>query len=72
MKESGIDTEVFSAHSTRHASTSAAHRRGISLDLIKRCAGWSGNSLVFSKFYDRPLTSNCDEGAFAEAIYDSI
>lgn len=27
MKESGINTEIFSAHSTRHASTSAAHRQ---------------------------------------------
>lgn len=70
MRASGVNTEIFSAHSTRHASTSAAHRRGLSIDLIKKCAGWSGNSLVFAKFYNRPLASNYDEGTFAEAVYD--
>lgn len=53
LSESGIDTSIFTAHSTRHASTSAAHRLGISIDLIRRTAGWSGNSDVFAKFYNR-------------------
>lgn len=29
LTESGVDTIIFSAHSTRHASTSAAKRKGI-------------------------------------------
>lgn len=70
MGASGVNTDVFSAHSTRHASTSAAHRQGLSIDLIKKCAGWSGNSLVFAKYYNRPLLSNYDERSFAEAVYD--
>lgn len=65
--EGGVDVSVFSAHSTRHASTSAASRSGISIDLIKRTAGWTGNSLCFAKFYNQPLVDT--EGtAFAEAI----
>lgn len=71
MSESGVNTEIFSAHSTRHASTSAAQRQGLSIDLIKKCAGWSGDSLVFAKFYNRPLTSNNEVSTFAEAVYDN-
>lgn len=68
LLESGIDINVFTAHSTRHASTSAASRKGLSVDLIKRTAGWTGNSLVFAKFYNRPLLQEEDNG-FAEAVY---
>lgn len=68
LTESGVDTTIFSAHSTRHASTSAAKRKGISVDLIKKSAGWSGNSLTFAKFYDRPLVNNDNDEAFAMAI----
>lgn len=68
---SGIDTTIFSAHSVRHASTSAANRKGISIDVIKRTAGWTGNSLVFSKFYNRPLLGVRDDNAFAGAIYNN-
>lgn len=67
LTESGIDAEIFSAHSTRHASTSAASRKGLSVDLIKKTAGWSGNSLVFAKFYNRPVLEN-EDNAFAEAV----
>jgi integrase len=69
LAESGIDTNVFTAHSTRHASTSAANRKGVSLDLIKKSAGWTGNSLVFAKYYNRPLM-NVEDNVFAEATFD--
>ena len=65
--EAGIDTNIFTAHSTRHASTSAAKRSGISLDIIRKTAGWSEQSLTFAKFYDRPIVENNDN-AFANAI----
>lgn len=68
LTESGIDTCVFSAHSTRHASTSAAKRNGVSIDIIKRSAGWSGNSLTFAKFYNRPILPD-EDNVFAEAVY---
>ncbi|KYM99629.1 hypothetical protein ALC62_09631, partial [Cyphomyrmex costatus] len=65
LKECGVNTAMFSAHSTRHASTSRAAERGVALDLIKRAAGWSGESQVFAKFYNRPIINPND---FSEAI----
>ena len=43
IKNTDVDTSVFTAHSTRHASTSAAKRRGVDLDLIRKTAGWTKN-----------------------------
>ncbi|KAB0789978.1 hypothetical protein PPYR_15724 [Photinus pyralis] len=65
MLDAGIDTEQFSAHSTRHAATSLAKRKGVPLDIIHSAAGWSKNSKTFAKFYKRPLR---DPHAFAKAI----
>ncbi|KYN06547.1 hypothetical protein ALC62_02626 [Cyphomyrmex costatus] len=42
-------------HSTRHVATSLADKKGISLDLIKRAAGWSGSSRTFARFDNRPI-----------------
>lgn len=70
LADSGIDTTIFTSHSTRHAATSAASRRGISIDLIKKTAGWSGNSLVFGKFYNRPLLAE-ETNDFARAVYEN-
>nr|CAI5822427.1 unnamed protein product [Callosobruchus analis] len=39
------------------ASTSAALRKGLSVDNIQRIAGWTSESSVFARFYNRPLTS---------------
>lgn len=70
LQESGVDVSVFTAHSTRHASTSAASRSGVSIDIIKRTAGWTGNSVCFAKFYNQPLL-NTEDTSFAEAILSS-
>lgn len=51
----GVDTNVFKPHSTRHASTSAAARAGVSMDIIRDSAGWSPNSATFARFYQRPI-----------------
>jgi len=51
----GVDTSIFSAYSTRHASTSLAACRGFSVDEIRRTAGWSRVSEVFARFYNRPI-----------------
>ena len=58
LENSGVDTNIFAAYSTRHASTSAAKRKGISIDTIKSAAGWSKDSETFAKFYDKPLVKN--------------
>ena len=52
MKEAGIDTHSFSAHSARGAATSAAKARGLSMAAICKAAGWSGCH-TFARFYHR-------------------
>ena len=52
MKASGIDTEVFKAHSTRGASTTKAFVEGLSLSDILTRANWS-NAGTFKRFYCR-------------------
>lgn len=68
--ESGIDTSMFTAHSTRHASTSNANKLGVNVDLIRNTAGWSGTSNVFGKFYNRNIL-NDDSHEFAVTILNS-
>lgn len=34
--KSGLNTDIFTAHSTRHASTSAAKRKGVNIDLLRK------------------------------------
>lgn len=68
LTESGINTSIFKAHSTRHASTSAASRRGINIDLIRKTAGWSDKSATFARFYNRPVIQ---KDSFARAVFQS-
>lgn len=72
LKDGGIDVSVFSAHSTRHAATSKAFKQGISLDLIFKTAGWSGNSTTFARYYSRPIAQSSDDfSALARTICSS-
>ena len=52
LKMAGIDVTVFTAHSTRGASSSAAADSGITTGDILKTADWSTDS-VFRKFYYR-------------------
>lgn len=54
LRAPGIDS-AFTAHSIRHAATSAADLKGIDLGIIKSTAGWSSDSRVFASFYKRPV-----------------
>ncbi|CAD6244799.1 GSCOCG00013479001-RA-CDS, partial [Cotesia congregata] len=65
LESLGVDKR-FTAHSTRHASTSRAHEKGVSIDEIKKVAGWSKNSKVFADFYHQPI--NIRDKNFAEAV----
>lgn len=65
LTNSGLDTAIFSAHTTRHAATSAAARKGVLLDTIFRTAGWTRRSTTFAKFYNKPLA---EQGEFSMAI----
>lgn len=55
LQESGVDTSIYSGHSTRHASTSAAFQRGVDIETIRKAAGWTPNSSSFARFYCRPV-----------------
>lgn len=48
MKDSGIDTAIFSSHSTRHAASSQALKQGLTVDNILKAVGWSANSMTFA------------------------
>lgn len=65
LAESGVDVSVFSAHSTRHAATSAAAAHGVCIDTIRKTAGWTSSSQTFARFYNRPITDN---SAFARSV----
>lgn len=65
MCNSGINTAIFKPHSTRHASTSKAFLKGVSLDVIRQTAGWSESSNTFARFYNRPVINN---EQFARAV----
>lgn len=53
LAASGIDTSVYSAHSTRAASTSS----GVSIDLILKQV-WCSRAETFAKFYDKTTDNN--------------
>nr|XP_049696458.1 uncharacterized protein LOC126054527 [Helicoverpa armigera] len=69
LEQSGIDTKLYGAHSTRHASTSAAHRKGVNLEVIRKAAGWSESSHVFLKYYNKDVSTST-ESEFVNAIFE--
>ena len=69
LRRSGVDTSIWSAHSTRHASTSTASRLGVSIDTIRNTAGWSQSSSVFARFYNKEVITYVDQ--FARSILSS-
>lgn len=69
LGDSGLDTAVFSAHSTRHAATSRARSLGVSIETIRNTAGWSDNSNTFAKFYNRVI-STTENVSLATSVFD--
>ena len=63
LEAAGIDTSVFSAHSVRGASSSAAANLGIATNDILKAADWSSQS-VFQKFYYKPV----EDPSFGRAV----
>ncbi|KAJ3646226.1 hypothetical protein Zmor_023821 [Zophobas morio] len=55
-KEAGVDVDIFTAHSTRRASTPAGLRKGISIEEIQRTVSWSASTATFAKLYNRAIT----------------
>ncbi|GFS05193.1 reverse transcriptase/ribonuclease h/methyltransferase [Elysia marginata] len=54
MFKSGIDTNVFGAHSIRGAASTAAASDGVPIDKILSTAGWS-NASSFARFYHKEV-----------------
>ena len=54
IKEAGINTDIFKAHSVRGASTTAAANKNVPLKDILTMADWSSAS-TFQKFYYKPV-----------------
>lgn len=69
LQMSGIDTELFKAHSIRSAVTSAAYDGGCSLEKILKTADWS-NDKIFYKFYYRSTVGT--DLSFVETVFNSI
>ena len=53
LTKSGIDTNIFKAHSVRSAAVSAAAKAGVTTSDILKAADWSSET-VFQKFYYKP------------------
>ena len=64
MSLAGLNTDTYSAHSTRAAAASKASTSKVSVDDIMRTVGWSSEK-TFSKFYNKPITA---ESGFAKAV----
>ena len=54
LEKPGLNTKVFSAHSTWAAATSAARSINVSINTIMEAAGWSREG-TFGKFNDKPV-----------------
>eukprot|EP00794_Sanderia_malayensis_P020746 gene20746-22775_t len=70
LRAAGVNVQVFTAHSCRSASTSAAKAVGLSLTSILKFAGWS-NSQTFAKYYDNLIVSN-DEDNFGTSLLNKF
>ena len=68
MQMSGINLDVYKAHSTRAASVSAAHRAQVPIQEILSKAGLSSTQ-TFGIYYDKNLdTSESSAVQFEEAV----
>ena len=71
MKQSGINVDIFKAHSTRSAGTSAA-RGLVPLDVILASGGWS-SQCTFAKFYEREVPRQRSLGdAIASRLHENL
>ena len=68
MTKAGLDMEVFTPHSVRAASTSAALRGKVPIHTILNTAGWS-NQCTFSRYYNKPVKESTS--SFSNAVLAS-
>lgn len=63
LKDAGIDTTTFGAHSTRGAVSSKAASTGISVDSILQAGDWNRES-TFTRFYHRNIDAKGKKRCF--------
>ena len=66
LKIAGINTDIYKAHSTRAASTSAAQKT-IDIASILKAASWR-NAQTFAKYYSKPIERTA---SFTKAVLQS-
>ena len=69
LGNAGIDTNVFSGHSTRMASTSKAAQQGLDIQSILKTADWS-SAKNFATFYKRDVVPD-EKALFSQTILGS-
>ena len=67
MRLAGVNVDTYKGHSTRGASTSAARRLGVPLNVILKRASWRSEE-SFARYYNKDLDS--DEGAVGQALLE--
>lgn len=67
LSKSGVDINIYSGYSAKHAAVSTAHKGGASIEIIRQTAGWSNKSNVFCLFYHKPILPPLD--TFAKAVF---
>jgi integrase-like protein/integrase family protein with SAM-like domain len=65
LELSNVDISIYKGHSYRHASTSKAFKKGVNIETIFNNAGWSKESKMFAKFYNRTVS---DVNEFSNAV----
>ena len=51
-----VYADTFTGYSVKHATTSKAYSKGVSIERIKKAAGWTEKSKTFAKYYKKPKT----------------
>ena len=68
MKNSGIDVNKYTSHSTRSAISSKVKQSGLPINQIMKVAGWSTVD-TFARFYDKPVHTQDAESFQSAALH---
>ena len=67
LQDAGVDTDTFSAHSTQHASTSAAVAAALPLKDVIKAGGWHTEH-SFQRHYKLPVKNNFGNALLMNSI----
>ena len=71
IKAAGINTVIFTPHSTRAASTSKAQSCDVSINSILKAASWKSDC-VFHRFYNKTIESDPEHTQFENAVLSAV